>query len=186
MGSGLGCDAAGKMRRLPTLFLGLLLVQPSCGLFASGPDRVAKEFWEAVAAGELDGAKAFSTEADLRRLARLAERYAIEEVEVGSVLTHDSTAEVGTTLELETGLSVSFHTELRRYDEGWRVDAAASGQALRQAIVEVSLTELRESFRESAERIGEAVELGLEQAVDAMHEALGDPERGRPDRPPTP
>lgn len=172
------------MRRYFALSLALVLALPGCGVFASEPDRVAEEFWEAVAAGDVDGAKALSTETDLRRLARLSERHVIEEVEVGAVLTRDDTAEVETTLERQAGATVVFRTRLRRYDDGWRVDAAASGQALRQAIVETSLAELREAFSEGAEVIGEAVEQGLEEAVDAMREALE--ESGRAARPSTP
>ncbi|MCP5055631.1 MAG: hypothetical protein GY937_02780 [bacterium] len=172
------------MRPLPIILLVLALVLPACGLVAPGPDRVAENFWQALADGEIEDAKALSTEVDLRRLGRLADRHEIKDVEVGPVLTRDDAAEVETTLIRESGATVIFATQLRRYDGGWRVDAAATSRGLREAIVEDSLADLRDAFNDSAGAIGEAVEQGLEEAATAIREALGESERA--DRPSTP
>ncbi len=139
-------------------------------------------FWEAVAHGDLDDAKAHSTELDLRRLTRLAEQHAIEGVEIGEVLTRGDVAEVATTLRRAEDEAITFHTQLRRYDAGWRVDAPSSATALREAIAEEALSDLRDAFSEGAGAIGEAVEQGLEEATDAMREALDGLERGRQER----
>ncbi|MBW2241477.1 MAG: hypothetical protein JRH01_05780 [Deltaproteobacteria bacterium] len=172
------------MRPLPTFLFAIVLALPACGLIAPEADRVAENFWKALADGEVEDAKALSTEVDVRRLARLTKRHEIEDVEVGAVLTRDEVAEVETTLVRESGAKVIFSTHLRRYDGGWRVDAASTSRSLREAIVEDSLADLRDAFNDSAGAIGEAVEQGLEEAAAAIREALGESEGAA--RPSTP
>ncbi len=155
-------------RLLCTLILVFAVALTACGLLAPGADRVAEDFWKALADGEIQEAKALSTETDLRRLVRLAERHEIENVEVGSTISRDGAAEVETTLERESGATVVFRTQLKRYDDGWRVDAVATSRVLRQAIVEDSMAELRDAFSDGAGAIGEAVEQGLEEAAAAV------------------
>lgn len=162
----------------------IVLMLVACGFIAPPPERVAENFWQALADDEIKDARALATEADLRRLARLAERHEIEDVEVGAVLTREDVAEVETTLLRESGATVIFPTRLRRYDGGWRVDAEATSRELREAIVEDSLADLRDAFNDSAGAIGEAVEQGLGEAAAAIREALEESERA--DRPSTP
>lgn len=147
----------------------LLLAQVGCGL-GSSPDEVAVDFWTAVAEGQLDEARALVIEDDPRGLQRLAEQE-IQSVEVGEVLTEGDVARVETRLERERGL-ISFHTRLRRHDQGWRVDSRASRQAYRQAVIEASLADLGDVFSDGAGAIGEVIERGLRDASEAIREAL--------------
>jgi hypothetical protein len=158
----------------------LLFVPMGCGA-GSSPGEVAEDFWRAVAEGELDEARRLVIEDDARGMRRLAAE-GIRSVEVGEVLTEDDAARVETRLERERG-TLSFPTHLHRFDQGWRVDARASGQAYRRAVVEASLAELSGAFSEGAGAIGEAVEQGLREASEALRSALDELEGERPPSP---
>jgi len=152
------------------LLLSLVFVF-GCGLVAASPEDVAKDFWQAVAAGEIEEAEALATETRLRRLQRMADRLELGEVQVGKAVVTENTALVETTFEAKSE-PVIFDTHMVKTEDGWRVDPRRSRQAMNAAMVEASVADLRDAFRAGAGALGEAMEEGLEEASEAMREAL--------------
>ena len=162
------------MRTLLVTVAAVLLLG-GCGLGSSSPEKVARNFWRAVADGEMDEAKKLATPASLRRIERMSSRREFEDVEVESAVIQDERAEVETLLVVgEEGDPVVFTTHLVQTEDGWRVDSKKSWQAMNAAFVEASISDLQEAFRAGAGAIGEAVEEGLEEASEAMRDALDD------------
>ncbi len=141
------------------------------------PPNVTADFWQAIADGDLETAADLSNEQDLRRLARLVERHPIGSIEIGEVRTEGDAATVQTRLHRE-GEPLVFETHLRRGDSGWQVDVGTSTLAVRRALLESSVAELRGVFEDGADALGEAAQQGLDEATKAIREALGELEAG--------
>lgn len=170
---GSGCQA--RWMRSSLLLPGLLaLVLTSC---SATPMNVTADFWQAIADEDLETAADLSNEQDLGRLARLAERHPIGLIEVGEVRTEGDVATVQTRLHRK-GEPLVFATHLRRGDRGWKVDVGTSTLAVRRAVLQSSVAELREAFEEGAEVLGDAAQQGLDEAAKAIREALGELEAG--------
>ena len=131
---------------------------------------MTRDFWEAVIEGDLEEARELAIDTDERGWNRLADQ-GITEVEVGELLSEGQEARVETRLVRERG-DLVFPTRLRKFDQGWRIDARATGGALREALLQASMDDLGDAFADSADVVSEAIERGLQEASDALRDAM--------------
>ena len=149
-----------------------------CPLIEAQPEDTARGFWEALVADDLAAARGLSTAPSEERLAALLGRTDLKAATVGAALRNETSALVETTIfEASGAAALAFNTHLARFDSGWRVDAEATGRALRQARVAAALGNLEEALEEGGRVLEEAIEQGVREAGDALREALEEIDR---------
>ncbi len=181
------------MRTIPPALplAALLAALAACAPPERKPEAVAAAFWEAFAAGDLEGASKLSTAASVDELGALDFTPDITGVTTAPALLNESQALVGTSLDfavVEAGGPVAFNTHLAHFDGGWRVQVPETARELRRAAIAASFAEVEESLRSGAKAVGDAVEEGLLKASEAIRESLEELERSlaNPDANPPP
>ena len=144
----------------------------ACGLFASDPRSVARDFWSAVEAQDFEAARAAATSTDLRRLEEVARASDGYDASFGETIANEETARVPTTFVDLEGNAFEFDTHLTHLDGDWRVDAALTHRELRQAAFAASLRDARDALGEAGRVLGEAIEEGAREATRAMRDAI--------------
>ena len=147
----------------------------------SDPGDVARAYWEALAAGDLEAARGYASEATREHVAKTDDGASIDEVVLGEVLRGEETAIVRTSITTRRDgqeLEVPFQTHLVRDDGKWRIDADATHQELLSATLTSGLRELGEVWGEGVRELGEALERGAAELGEAIREALDGEDTG--------
>lgn len=161
------------MNRRLWLALGVTLLF-SCDLGA-GPDAIARNFWEAVRAGDLERAAEYTSGGSARPLRRWGEAGAIEELRFGDTLSNERRASTETSLLTKAGdfeLRVQFETRLVREAGLWKVDVERTREELSRGLIAAGMASAEHLIAEGLHELGEALELGAREAREALEEAL--------------
>lgn len=153
----------------------LLLGLFACGSPPTPADEVARSFWEAVAADDLEAAKGYvSRHSDpLSRASELPRNP--RDILLGEVLKNERAAVVRTsmsTAEDEPPLKLSFETHLVLEDERWKVDLDATVEEVRRASVAAGMLLMSEIIGEGIHDLGEALQRGAGEVEEAIRDAL--------------
>jgi hypothetical protein len=178
----------GRVRAPRLLGFGIagLLAAFGCGLLEDGPRGVATRFWEALEAGDLDGARRLASPTSADALDEWFTRQPLAEPVLGETLRNDRAAVVETALVVGRGeapLHARFPTHLVRQDGAWRVDVDRTRRELAEALLAAGARRVQEAVAEGLNELGEALEQGTQELGDSLREALeelgGEPEGSR-------
>lgn len=141
------------------LLPGLLLA--GCG-GSGNPAAVAGSFWEAVREGDHERMAALSSPADRERLERFW-KTAPASVQLGEVLRSNGRAAVETELSYEGHPEVRLRldTHLINVDGDWKVDLARTRRELAGAWIELGVEQARQAVEEGMAELAEGLEEGL-------------------------
>ncbi len=149
-------------RLRPVLLVALAAL--ACGGRAAPPERVAREFWQAIARGDPGLA-----------CQPLPEGAEASEVSFGESLENETSALVATSLTRRSAdgeLRVTFYTRLGRSEGGWQVDCEATRAELQKSVVVGSMREFGDALGRGARELGEALDQGVREMNRALRDAL--------------
>jgi hypothetical protein len=142
---------------------------------APAPDEVARSFWEAIRAGDLETARGTLNRDSALLLDRSSLPDDLETVLLGEVLKNERAAIVRTsasTAEHEVPMKLVFHTHLVLEDERWKVDLEATREEVERASMAAGMQIMSDAIGEGIQELGEALERGADEVGEAIREAL--------------
>jgi hypothetical protein len=154
----------------------------ACDAPPLAPDEVAKSFWEAMHADQIETAAEFASAATITQLPDLDVPRA-ENLLFGEVLKNQSAAVVRTsmsTADEDVSLNVVFNTHLVLEEDEWKVDVAATRDEMVRATFAAGMRMVGEAIGAGFEELGEALEEGAEEVREALIEALQESKRDDP------
>ena len=190
------------MRRWKTGVAALLLAVAATA--SEGPVEVARSFWNAVKAGDLESAKALTVRGHVSL--DLPVKVVLDNVVLAEANASDGYAEVPTAVtfrlkmeDLESAdCNATFETDLlevggrwkiddlmtmRNYEKGLREGALVCGSRLMEEWLQMSLGTLekyKEPLKKNGEQMGETMRKMMEELEKAMEKALRDFELQEP------
>lgn len=140
------------------------------------PEEVAKNFWQAVVANDLETAKSLVAKDSLQNPDLLGNKdEMLKSVEIGTATTNESSAEVATTLigmnnDAETRLPIT--TFLVKEDEAWKVDGQQSVNALVASSVNQMMSGMTGDLSAIGEELSKSITSGLQEFMGAFSKEL--------------
>lgn len=175
-------------RRASRIAIGVALAAlAGCAAPSETPEDVARGFWAAIEARDLETARSLSSAPSQRRLDALFGDRLIEAMSFGETLRNERSAVVETSMR-RPGASppIAFDTHLVQLDGAWRVDAEQTAADLRQATFATAIDEVKESLREGQRVMSEVLEQGAREASEALRRAIEEMEDALGGPPPSP
>jgi len=148
------------MKIIQPLLVSMLLLSLS-GCFGTSPEDVARQYWDAVLAGDEQQAKALSVDPEEAGLETFIQPGSGSSVTFGETIIDGENAEVPTVLtwvDENNTVSYQLSTALVKQDKDWQVDAYATRRSLINSVYNSTLTDLQKAFEDSAaefRRLGE-------------------------------
>ncbi|MGH1470715.1 MAG: hypothetical protein ACRBCS_05950 [Cellvibrionaceae bacterium] len=131
------------------------------GCIARSPEDTAKQYWEAVMAGDETKAKSLTLAPTKEGLETFIQPADGSQVEFGDTTLTDDTAAIATSLtwaDDEYDTTFQIDTILKKSDNEWKVDAEATRKVFISAVYNSTLNGLQQAFEETAtefRRLGE-------------------------------
>jgi hypothetical protein len=143
---------------LAGLFCSLLL----CGCQATTPEEVTTKFWQALAQGQLDAAKAEAT-VNSQHLVNLKDISQHSTIKTGVAVITELNATVETTIN-RNNKPVTFDTVLLKEQDRWKVD-------FQQTHTNIAMMPF-DGIVKSLENLGDSLAKELEQAVPQIEKEM--------------
>ncbi|UTW45960.1 hypothetical protein KFE80_03405 [bacterium SCSIO 12696] len=168
-----------KKFRLCWLLLAALLL--SACTDNDSPQAVSQRFWQAMADGDVEAAKALATRGSMDGISINDDRR-IEALQIGDVSLEEGAdvSLVATAFDSVNGSSrigLSFDTVLEQHQGQWRVNFSRTTQSMLGSSFQQLQNALAETISEAGDAIGEAVDGALDDAVREMSSVLQDTAR---------
>ncbi|MDM3869941.1 hypothetical protein QSV34_01095 [Porticoccus sp. W117] len=145
------------------------------------PQAVSKQFWQAMAAGDVDAAKALATKGSMDGIS-ISDDRRIEGLHIGDVSLgeNEQTSLVATSFDSvnnNSRITLSFDTVVEQHQGQWRVNFTRTTQSMLGSSFQQLQDALAETISEAGDAIGEAVDGALDDAVREMSSVLQDTAR---------
>lgn len=171
------------MRRtmLSLCLLTFAFIAVGCG--GAGGDEaanVARGFWDALEAGDVETAKTFSTASSASSL-RMTENMQDKDVSVtlGATVNEEGTTFVETTVltrNEETEMNIPMKTVLVQENDAWKVDVDQTMMSLFGGAMAEMMKGMGEAMGDAMQGMGEEVGKAMQEGIESMGEGTEQPE----------
>ena len=160
--------------RLFGLLFAALLIAGCTGNHS--PREVSRDFWRAMAEGNIAAARELATEGSLEGVSADQQRR-IENLQFGEARLQQGggqslVATSFTSVNDNSRISLSFDTVLEQQDGHWRVNFTSTTQSMLGSSFQQLQDALSETISEAGNAIGEAMDEALDEAAGQMSEVL--------------
>jgi hypothetical protein len=165
-----------KARAIFPLFVIALTSLVACGSRGDEPEDVARQFWSAMEARDIEKARSCATEETAGSLT-INEEAGDEDVEIvfGDVTFEDGRAQVKTTMVTShegTEIKIPMQTVLVEENGAWKVDVDQTMMSLFGGAMGAMMQGMGEAMQKGMEDMGNAMTDAMEGAMDEMEQSL--------------